>query len=86
MEITNRWLITIAQRIENVAKAWVGKKIEEFLGESEETLCDFIISKITAGCAPSELQGELEVVLDSDAESFVLELYQILITESLKIS
>merc|ERR1711871_826864 len=78
--------IKTSKAIENVAKAWVGKKIEEFLGESEETLCDFILSKITAGFAPSELQGELEVVLDSDAESFVLELYQILITESLKIS
>lgn len=104
--------------LDQVIKPWVSKKVEEYLGENEETLCSFILSKLVAECSPRELLGEsklyifshnmhielifmtiylsfcsilssigeLEVVLDSDAEKFVIKLQQLLIFQSLEVS
>ena len=70
--------------LDSVILPWVQKKIEEYLGESEETLCSFIMSKLAAQSSPGDLVTELEAVLDSDAEKFVIKLQQILIFHSLK--
>lgn len=72
--------------LNSIIQPWVAKKIEEYLGENEETLCGFIMTKLASHCSPVELLNELEVVLDSDAEKFVVKLQQILIFQSLKVS
>lgn len=72
--------------LDTIILPWVRKKIEEYLGESEETLCSFIMSKLTAQNSPNDLVVELEAVLDSDAEKFVTKLQQILIFQSLKVA
>ena len=75
-----------SKSLQNIIKTWIGGKIEEYLGEREDTLCDFIMSKILAESSPTQLESEVEVVLDTDAENFVIQLYQLLIKESLKIA
>ena len=58
----------------------------EYLGEAEASLTDFILSKLRQGsqCQPKELLSELEAVLDTDAESFMLKLWRMLIFLALK--
>ncbi len=70
--------------IESTMRAWIVKKIIEYLGEEEESLTTFIVSKLSVGCQPSELMDELSMVLDEDAEQFVLKLWRMLIYYSIK--
>lgn len=70
--------------IQSVMKTWVTKKVVEYLGEVEETLIHFIISKLNNQCNPNELLGELAAVLDDDAEQFVIKLWRMLIFSVLK--
>ena len=65
-------------------KAWIGKKMIEYLGEEEETLGTFIDSKLRARCDPNDLLAELTVVLDEDAEPFMVKLWRMLIFSALK--
>ena len=44
--------------IKNTISPWVAKKVQEYLGESEETLCNFIITKLSAQSTPLELIGK----------------------------
>ena len=77
MKFKGKWSIIKSHNIlDSVILPWVRKKIEEYLGENEETLCEFIMSKLTAECSPNELLGELEAVLDSDAEKFVIKIHR----------
>jgi len=64
---------------------WIVKKIIEYLGEEEESLTQFIVTKLTSHCSPHELMEELNMVLDEDAEPFVMKLWRMLIYYSLKI-
>ena len=70
--------------IENVLKSWVSNKILEYLGEEETTLIDFVVTKLKSRCSPKDLLEELEAVLDNDAETFVIRLWEILIVNILK--
>lgn len=65
-------------------RAWIVKKIVEYLGEEEESLTAFVVGKLDASCRPAELVAELSMVLDQDAEQFVLKLWRMLIYYSLK--
>ena len=70
--------------IDNVMRQWIVKKIVEYLGEEEESLTDFIITKLHAHCKPTDLLEELTMVLDEDAASFVLKLWRMLVYYSVK--
>ena len=59
------------------------KKMREYLGEEEQTLTDFILTKLHKRCAPSELLTELSAVLDEDALPFVVKLWRMLIYSTL---
>jgi len=65
-------------------KAWITKKVVEYLGEEEQTLINFITTKLNGRCKPKELLSELEAVLDDDAEQFVIKLWRMLIFSVLK--
>ncbi|KAL7534178.1 hypothetical protein ACHAWF_004743, partial [Thalassiosira exigua] len=59
-------------------KAYVAAKIVEYLGEEESTLIDFILTELgkEGGGSVAALLEEMRVVLDEDAEEFVLGLYR----------
>lgn len=66
-------------------KPWVTKKMVEYLGEEEDTLTDFILTKLRARAPPQDILGELQAVLDEDADVFVVKLWRMLIFSSLKV-
>lgn len=70
--------------IASTMRGWIVKKVAEYLGEEEESLTAFIVGKLDANCRPAELVQELSMVLDEDAEQFVLKLWRMLVYYSLK--
>jgi RNA-binding protein 25 len=66
-------------------RPWVTKKIAEYLGEEEKTLTDFIMTKVAQHCSPTDLLGQLQLVLDEEAEVFVMKLWRLLIFELLRL-
>jgi len=59
-------------------KQYVTSQIVDYLGEEESTLIDFIMKELRkgGGCTTVSVLEEMEVVLDEDAEDFVLGLYR----------
>jgi RNA-binding protein 25 len=70
--------------IDKSMKPWIQKKVVEYLGEEEETLISFILSKLKSHCSPENLLKELEAVLEEDTEPFVIKLWRMLIFMLLK--
>jgi len=66
--------------ISSTIKPWVTEKIVEYLGEEEVTLIDFVIHQISKHCSPHEMLDELTMVLDEDAEGFVVLLWKKLVS------
>ena len=62
----------------DVLKQYVTSQIVEYLGEEETTLIEFIVKELRkdGGCTTTSLLEEMKVVLDEDAEEFVLGLYR----------
>jgi RNA-binding protein 25 len=67
------------QVVERKMRAWVVKKIKEYLGEEETTLIKFIMHHLAAHCKPEDLLTELRLVLEDDADIFVEKLWKVLI-------
>lgn len=63
-------------------KPWVNKKIFEYIGEQEPTLVEFICSKVTAKSTPKNILEDVEMVLDEEAEVFVVKMWRLLIYET----
>ncbi len=63
---------------------WITKKIVELLGEAEDTLIKFIVSKLLSHSTPEHLLDELKLVLDEDAEVFVYKLWRMLVFHMLR--
>ena len=72
------------QILDDQLRGWIDRKMVEYLGESEDALTQFVLSKLRARCAPGDLLAELLPVLDDDAEPFVLKLWRMLIFLALK--
>eukprot|EP00592_Proboscia_alata_P026963 CAMPEP_0194444578 /NCGR_PEP_ID=MMETSP0176-20130528/127357_1 /TAXON_ID=216777 /ORGANISM="Proboscia alata, Strain PI-D3" /LENGTH=896 /DNA_ID=CAMNT_0039270993 /DNA_START=177 /DNA_END=2868 /DNA_ORIENTATION=+ len=63
-------------------RKWVSAKIMDYIGEEEDTMIDFVLDQILdKRCTPAEILEEVGVVLDDDAETFVLELWKRLILQ-----
>eukprot|EP01098_Paradermamoeba_levis_P008480 TRINITY_DN3516_c0_g1_i4.p1 TRINITY_DN3516_c0_g1~~TRINITY_DN3516_c0_g1_i4.p1 ORF type:complete len:327 (+),score=162.42 TRINITY_DN3516_c0_g1_i4:155-1135(+) len=77
-------IIDDAELVEKKMRPWVTKKIIEYLGEEEKTLIDFILSKIVAHTAAPSLLEQLSLVLDEEAEVFVVKLWRFLIFEMIR--
>lgn len=67
--------------IEKKIRPWINKKIIEYIGEPEPTLVDFICSKVLAGSTPQGILDDVQMVLDEEAEVFVVKMWRLLIYE-----
>ncbi|XP_022668125.1 RNA-binding protein 25-like isoform X2 [Varroa jacobsoni] len=76
----DRSLVDEALMVKRV-RPWVNKKVIEYIGDEEATLVDFICSKIMAGADAASLLGDVSVVLDDEAENFVVKMWRLLIYE-----
>ena len=57
-------------------ESYVKSKIVDYLGEEESTLISFIMKELSKGVKTTALLEEMKMVLDEDAEEFVLGLYK----------
>jgi len=63
-------------------KPWVNKKIVEYIGEEEPTLSDFICHKVMEHSTPTNVLQDIAMVLDEEAEVFVVKMWRLLIYET----
>ena len=75
------WDMVDAQLMEKRIRPWVNKKIQEYIGEPEPTLTEFICSKVLAGSSPNSVLEDVQMVLDEEAEVFVVKMWRLLIYE-----
>jgi len=75
------WDLVDNQLMEKRIRPWVNKKIAEYIGEPEPTLTDFICSKVLAGSEPKAILEDVQMVLDEEAEVFVVKMWRLLIYE-----
>jgi RNA-binding protein 25 len=75
------WELVDNQLMEKRIRPWVNKKIAEYIGEPEPTLTEFICSKVLAGSTPKEVLDDVQIVLDEEAEVFVVKMWRLLIYE-----
>ncbi len=75
------WDMVDNQLMERRIRPWVNKKIAEYIGEPEPTLTDFICSKVLAGSTPKAILEDVGMVLDDEAEVFVVKMWRLLIYE-----
>ena len=72
------------QLLETKVRPWLCKKMVEYLGDAEDVLIDFIIKKLAEHASAMEVLGELEQVLDEDAEIFVVKMWRFLVFEVMR--
>lgn len=70
--------------VDTKLRPWISKKIIEYLGEEEATLVNFVCTKISERERPTELIQQLSVVLEGEAEVFVVKLYRLLLIEMIR--
>lgn len=75
------WDLVDNQLMEKRIRPWVNKKIAEYIGEPEPSLTDFICSKVLAGNEPKAILEDVQMVLDEEAEVFVVKMWRLLIYE-----
>jgi RNA-binding protein 25 len=76
------WTMVDSTLMDRRIKPWVNKKIVEYIGEDEPTLSDFICKKVTAHSTPSSILADISMVLDEEAEVFVVKMWRLLIYET----
>ncbi|CAI5451869.1 unnamed protein product [Caenorhabditis angaria] len=67
--------------METRIKPWVTKKVQEFLGEEETQLVDFICEKIEARSSPEQILKDIAMIIDDDADQFVVKMWRLLVYE-----
>nr|CAI5851542.1 unnamed protein product [Callosobruchus analis] len=75
------WSVIDNALMEKKIRPWINKKIIEYIGEPEPTLVDFICSKVLAGSQPQVILEDVQMVLDEEAEVFVVKMWRLLIYE-----
>merc|ERR1712020_771490 len=75
------WDLVDNPLMEKRIRPWVTKKINEYIGEPEPTLTDFICSKVLAGSRPDAVLEDVRMVLDEEADVFVVKMWRLLIYE-----
>ncbi|GIY06696.1 hypothetical protein CDAR_578031 [Caerostris darwini] len=75
------WPVVDKALMEKRIRPWINKKIVEYIGEEEPTLVEFICSKVMAGSAAQSILDDVSMVLDDEAEVFVVKMWRLLIYE-----
>uniref|UniRef100_A0A8C2R1I3 PWI domain-containing protein n=1 Tax=Capra hircus TaxID=9925 RepID=A0A8C2R1I3_CAPHI len=68
--------------MERRIRPWINKKIIEYIGEEEATLVDFVCSKVMAHSSPQSILDDVAMVLDEEAEVFIVKMWRLLIYET----
>ncbi|OCF75290.1 hypothetical protein I204_04143 [Kwoniella mangroviensis CBS 8886] len=76
------WAAVNESTIKEKIKPFVEGKINEFLGELDQDLVEFVLEHLKDKKGSDDLVDGLEPILAEDAESFVLQLWKLLIFES----
>ncbi|WKY11577.1 hypothetical protein Q1695_003281 [Nippostrongylus brasiliensis] len=76
------WRYVDRTLIEQRVRPWVAKKILEFLGEEEVALVNFVCEKVASKTSPDRILSDIAMILDEDAEVFVVKMWRLLIYES----
>jgi len=77
-----KWEYLASNLMEKRISPWIKKKLNEIIGEDEPTLIVFISDKLASECKPEQILSEIRVVLDEEAEVFVIKLWRLLIYET----
>ncbi|CAF1060251.1 unnamed protein product [Didymodactylos carnosus] len=75
------WSLLDSLLMEKRIKPWVTKKIIEYIGEEEPTLTDFICTSIMSKQNAENILSDIRVVLDDEAEIFVVKMWRLLVYE-----
>ncbi|VDP13641.1 unnamed protein product [Onchocerca flexuosa] len=76
------WNYVDKSLVEQRVKPWVSKKITDYIGEEEASLVDFVCEKVTSKTDPQKILSDIAMVLDDEAEVFVVKMWRLLIYES----
>jgi RNA-binding protein 25 len=76
------WTMVDSTLMDRRIKPWVNKKIVEYIGEDEPTLSEFICKKVIANSTPDAILADISMVLDDEAEVFVVKMWRLLIYET----
>ncbi|VDK89679.1 unnamed protein product [Dibothriocephalus latus] len=73
------WAIVDSEFVNTRIRPWVDKKIVAYIGESEATLSNFICEQVLEHNPPTKILTEIAMVLDEEAEVFVVKMWRLLI-------
>lgn len=76
------WTMVDTTLMERRVRPWINKKIIEYIGEEEPTLVDFVCSKVMAHSMPQSILDDVAMVLDEEAEVFIVKMWRLLIYET----
>lgn len=76
------WDIVDTNLMDKRIKPWITKKIVEYIGEEEPTLTEFICQKVVARSTPHSIQNDVAMILDEEAEVFVVKMWRLLVYET----
>ncbi|CAJ0946564.1 unnamed protein product, partial [Mesorhabditis belari] len=76
------WAFVDAKLIETRVRPWVTSKIQHYIGEDERSLVEFVCEKIQAHVQPDRLLQDMRLILDDEAETFVVKMWRLIIYES----
>ncbi|XP_015224533.1 PREDICTED: RNA-binding protein 25 [Cyprinodon variegatus] len=76
------WTMVDSTLMERRVRPWINKKIIEYIGEEEPTLVDFVCSKVMAHSMPQSILDDVAMVLDEEAEVFIVKMWRLLIYET----
>ncbi|KAM9355187.1 RNA-binding protein 25b [Pholidichthys leucotaenia] len=76
------WAMVDTTLMERRVRPWINKKIIEYIGEEEPTLVDFVCSKVMAHSTPQSILDDVAMVLDEEAEVFIVKMWRLLIYET----
>lgn len=72
----------IAKRV----SPWVQKKIREYIGGDEPALVKFICENVQKRCEANKLLSDLAMILDDEADPFIVKLWRLLIFQTKALS
>ncbi|XP_019953118.2 RNA-binding protein 25b [Paralichthys olivaceus] len=76
------WSMVDTTLMDRRVRPWINKKIIEYIGEEEATLVDFVCSKVMAHSMPQSILDDVAMVLDEEAEVFIVKMWRLLIYET----